>query len=66
MSLTSVIANALYRTPQQGDMGPVVIPAISDFAAEILGVLPIVIPVVITVIALRKGLRFLLGTLRGA
>ena len=33
---------------------------------EIVGVLPIVLPVLVTMIALRKGLSFLLGTLRGA
>lgn len=65
MSL-SVIANALYRAPQVGDSGPVVVSAISDFAQEMLGVLPIVLPVVITVLALRKGISFLMGTLRGA
>ena len=33
---------------------------------EIVGVLPVVIPVAITVLALRKGISFLMGTLRGA
>lgn len=32
---------------------------------EITGVLPIVIPVVITVLAVRKGISFLMGSLRG-
>lgn len=35
-------------------------------ANEITGVLPIVLPVLVTILALRKGIRFLLGTLRGA
>ena len=34
--------------------------------SEIVGVLPIVLPVLVTVIALRKGISFLMGTLRGA
>lgn len=38
----------------------------SGITAEIVGVLPIVLPVAITVLALRKGISFLLGTLRGA
>lgn len=33
---------------------------------EIIGILPIVIPVAITFIAVRKGISFLLGTLKGA
>lgn len=33
---------------------------------EITGLLPIVIPVSITFIAVRKGISFLLGTLKGA
>lgn len=35
-------------------------------AKEITGVLPIVLPVLVTIIALRKGISFLMGTLRGA
>lgn len=33
---------------------------------EITGLLPIIIPVSITFIAVRKGISFLLGTLKGA
>lgn len=39
---------------------------LSGITSEIVGVLPIVIPVVLTVLALRKGISFLMGTLRGA
>lgn len=35
-------------------------------AKEITGVLPVVLPVLVTIIALRKGISFLMGTLRGA
>lgn len=38
---------------------------LSGITTEIVGVLPIVIPVAITVLALRKGISFLFGTLRG-
>ena len=38
----------------------------TGITAEIVGVLPIVLPVAITVLALRKGISFLMGTLRGA
>lgn len=38
----------------------------TNITAEIVGVLPIVLPVAITLMALRKGIGFLLGTLRGA
>lgn len=38
----------------------------SGITSEIVGVLPIVLPVAITVLALRKGISFLMGTLRGA
>lgn len=34
--------------------------------AEITSLLPIVIPVIIGFIAIRKGISFLIGTLRGA
>ncbi len=34
--------------------------------AEITSLLPIVIPVIISFIAIRKGISFLIGTLRGA
>lgn len=37
----------------------------SGITTEIVSVLPIVIPVAITVLALRKGISFLFGTLRG-
>lgn len=33
---------------------------------EIIGLLPVVIPVTVTFIALRKGIRFLTSTLRSA
>ena len=33
---------------------------------EITGMLPIVIPVLISFIAIRKGISFLIGTLQGA
>lgn len=39
---------------------------LSGITSEIVGVLPIVLPVAITVLALRKGISFLMGTLRGA
>lgn len=39
---------------------------LSGITSEIVGVLPIVIPVAVTVLALRKGISFLMGTLRGA
>lgn len=38
---------------------------LSGITAEITGVLPIVLPVAVTVLALRKGISFLMGTLRG-
>lgn len=34
--------------------------------AEITSLLPIIIPVAISFIAIRKGISFLLGTLKGA
>ena len=37
----------------------------TGITAEIIGVLPVVLPVAITVLALRKGISFLFGTLRG-
>ena len=33
---------------------------------EITGLLPIIIPVTISFIAIRKGINFLIGTLQGA
>lgn len=39
--------------------------SMSDITSEIIGVLPIVLPVAIPVLALRKGIFFLFGTLRG-
>lgn len=39
--------------------------SMSGITGEIIGVLPIVLPVTITVLALRKGISFLFGTLRG-
>lgn len=39
---------------------------IAGVFSEVLGVLPVVIPAVITIIALRKGLSFVLGALRKA
>lgn len=38
---------------------------LTGITTEIIGVLPIVLPVAITVLALRKGIAFLFGTLRG-
>ena len=38
----------------------------NGLAGEITGVLPIVLPVLVAIIALRKGISFLMGTLRGA
>ena len=38
---------------------------LSGITAEIVGVIPVVLPVAITVLALRKGISFLMGTLRG-
>lgn len=40
--------------------------SMAGITTEIVGVLPIVLPVAITVMALRKGIGFLMGTLRGA
>lgn len=40
--------------------------SMAGITTEIVGVLPIVLPVAITVLALRKGISFLMGTLRGA
>lgn len=51
---TSVLATALAGVEMGG------------ITAEIVGVLPIVLPVAITCIAIRKGIGFLMGTLRGA
>lgn len=39
---------------------------LSSISTEIVGVLPIVLPVAITVMAVRKGINFLFGALRGA
>ena len=39
---------------------------LTGITSEIVGVLPIVLPVAVTVLALRKGISFLTGTLRGA
>lgn len=39
---------------------------LTGITAEIVGVLPIVVPVAVSVLALRKGISFLMGTLRGA
>lgn len=62
-----MLSDALHHIVHVGDLDvPMVIPALSDFTKEILGVLPIVLPVVITVLALRKGISFLVRTLRGA
>lgn len=40
--------------------------SLAGITSEITGVLPIVLPVAVTVLALRKGISFLMGTLRGA
>lgn len=39
---------------------------LSGVLNEILDLLPIIIPVAISFIAVRKGISFLIGTLRGA
>ena len=39
---------------------------LSGVLAEITGLLPVIIPVAISFIAVRKGISFLIGTLRGA
>lgn len=39
--------------------------SMSGITSEIIGVLPIVLPVAISLLALRKGISFLFGTLRG-
>lgn len=39
---------------------------LSGVLGEITGLLPIIIPVIISFIAIRKGISFLIGTLRGA
>lgn len=39
--------------------------SMTGIVSEITGVLPIVLPVVITVLAVRKGVGFLMGALRG-
>lgn len=51
---TSVLAGALSGVTMTG------------ITAEIIGVLPIVLPVAISCLAIRKGIGFLMGTLRGA
>ena len=62
-----MLSDALHHIVHVGDLDvPMVIPALTDFTKEIVGVVPIVIPVVITVLALRKGISFLMGVLRGA
>ena len=39
---------------------------LSGVLAEVIGLLPVVIPVAITFIGVRKGISFLLGMLRAA
>ena len=39
---------------------------LTGITAEITGVLPIVLPVAITMLALRKGIGFMFSVLRGA
>ena len=51
---TGVLAKIVTGTMLQGVLG------------EITSLLPIVIPVVIIFIAIRKGISFLIGTLHGA
>lgn len=50
---------AVLSTIVTGDM-------LSGVLTEITGLLPVVIPVAIGFIAIRKGIAFLLGTLRAA
>ena len=38
---------------------------LSGITSEIIAVLPVVLPVAVTVLALRKGISFLFGVLRG-
>ena len=39
---------------------------VSGVLAEVVGLLPIVIPVAISFLAIRKGISFVMGMLRGA
>lgn len=39
--------------------------SLAGITTEITGAIPVVLPVVVTVLALRKGISFLMGTLRG-
>lgn len=63
----SIVADALTQhltvegVPYQLPLGE-----LTNFSQEMIGVLPLVIPVVLVVIAIRKGLRLLTGILRGA
>lgn len=63
-----MLAKALMRIVVSEDGTSISLPILSlaNFAKELVSVLPIVLPIVITVIALRKGIRFLFSTLRGA
>ncbi len=46
--------------------GVVTADMIKGVLAEVIGLLPVVIPVAITFIGVRKGISFLLGMLRAA
>ena len=52
--ITMVLADVITNTMLQGVLD------------EIIGVLPIVLPVVITFMAIRKGISFVIGMLRSA
>lgn len=57
--LQTAAATAVLSTIVTADM-------LGGVLAEITGLLPVVIPVAIGFIAIRKGIAFLLGTLRAA
>lgn len=40
--------------------------SLAGITSEITGVLPVVLPVAVTMLALRKGISFMMSTLRGA
>ncbi len=53
-AVTTVLSGIVTNTMCQGVLN------------EITGLLPVIIPVTISFIAVRKGISFLIGTLRGA
>ena len=58
MNETAAVAASALATAVKGV-------SFTGITAELTGVLPVVLPVLVTVLALRKGISFLLGTLRG-